>query len=72
MATYIQGVTDYIPEVQAFQPDYNFLGNILQNKQSKYDANYKAISQTYGNLLNSQMLRKDNIEKRLETSEGIL
>ena len=66
MATYIQGVTDYIPEVQAFQPDYNFLGNILQNKQSKYDANYKAISQTYGNLLNSQMLRKDNIEKRNE------
>lgn len=64
MATYIQGITEYIPQVQPFQPDYNFLGNVLQTKQSQYDQNYKQLSQTYGTLLNSDMLRDDNIEKR--------
>jgi hypothetical protein len=66
MASYIPQVTDYIPEYQPFQPDYNFLNNILQRKQTQYDSNYKALSQTYGTLLNSPMLRKDNIEKRNE------
>ena len=66
MATYIPGVQDYIPQFQPFQPDYNFLGNILQTKQSQYDANYKQLSKKYGTLLNSDMLRTDNIEKRNE------
>jgi len=66
MATYIPGVADYIPQLQPFQPDYNFLGNMLQTKQSQYDSNYKQLSQTYGTLLNSDMMREDNIQKRNE------
>ena len=66
MATYISGVTDYVPQFQPFQPDYNFLGNVLQNAQTKYDANYKELSKTYGTLLNSSMLREDNIQQRDE------
>ncbi len=66
MATYIPGMTDYVPAFQPFQPDYNFLGNMLQNAQSKYDANYSQLSQTYGTLLNSPMLRQDNLEQRNE------
>lgn len=66
MATYIPGIVDYIPQVQPFQPDYNFLGNMLQTKQSQYDQNYKQLSQKYGTLLNSDMMRTDNIEKRNE------
>lgn len=66
MATYIPGIKDYIPQAQPFQPDYNFLGNMLQTKQSQYDQNYKQLSETYGTLLNSDMLREDNIEKRNE------
>ena len=66
MATYIPGITDYIPQVQPFKPDFNFLGNVLQFKQSKYDQNYKALSEKYGSLLNSPMSRTDNIEKRNE------
>ena len=38
MATYIQGLTDYIPQIQPFQPDLNFYGNVMQAKQTKYDA----------------------------------
>ena len=66
MATYILGVTDYIPQYQPWQPDYNFLGNILQTRQNKYDQNYKQLSETYGTLLNSPMLREDNIQQRNE------
>lgn len=66
MASYIQGITDYIPQYQPFQPDYNFLGNVLQNAQTQYDANYKQLSKTYGTLLNSPMLREDNIKQRDE------
>lgn len=66
MATYVPGIQEYVPQFQPFQPDYNFLGNVLQTKQSQYDANYKQLSQRYGTLLNSDMLRADNIEKRNE------
>lgn len=66
MSTYLPNTPDYIPQIQGFQPDFNFLGNMLQTKQSQYDTNYKKISQTYGELLNSDMLRTDNIEKRNE------
>jgi hypothetical protein len=37
MATYIQGVTDYIPDYQPFQPDLNFYASYLQTKQNQYD-----------------------------------
>lgn len=66
MATYVPGITDYIPQAQPFSPDYNFLGNMLQNAQTKYDTNYKNLSKTYGTLLNSPMLREDNIQQRDE------
>ena len=66
MSSYINGVTDYIPQYQPFQPDYNFLANVLQTRQSKYDSNYKQLNQQYGNLLNSPMSRDDNNQQRAE------
>ena len=64
MATYLPKIPQYIPQLQPYQPDFNFLNNILETRQNRYDQNYKALSETYGNLLNSPMLRQDNIEKR--------
>lgn len=71
MATYIPGVTDYIPQIQPFQPDYNFLSNIMQTRQSRYDAAHKQLSSVYGTLLNSPMLRQENITKRDEFFKSI-
>lgn len=71
MATYIAGVTDYLPQIQPFRPDFNFLGNMLQTKQSRYDANYNQVSNLYGTLLNSPMLREQNIAKRDEFFKSI-
>jgi hypothetical protein len=66
MSTYINGITDYIPQIQPFRPDYNFLGNILQTKQTKYDAAKKQVSELYGSLLNGPLSRDNNIKRRDE------
>lgn len=66
MATYINGVTDYIPQIQSFQPDLNFYGNVMQAKQGKYDAAKKKVSDLYGSLLYSPMSRDNNIKRREE------
>ena len=56
MATYLQGVTDYIPDYQPFQPDYNFYNNVLQAKQTQYDTNWKALNNVYSTLYNANLL----------------
>lgn len=71
MATYIQGLTDYIPQLQPFQPDYNFLGNILQTRQGRYDAAHKQLNGIYGTVLNSPLLRESNIKRRDEFFKAI-
>ena len=42
MATYLQGVQDYIPQIQPAQPDFNFYNTVLQTKQNQYDTNPEA------------------------------
>jgi hypothetical protein len=64
MATFIPGITDYIPQIQPFKPDYNFLSGILQTKQSRYDAARKQISETYGALLNAPLTKDENVKRR--------
>jgi hypothetical protein len=64
MATYLQGVTDYIPQIQPFTPDYNFYSGALNFKQSKHDASRKQLSNIYGSLLNAPLTREDNAETR--------
>jgi len=64
MATYLPGVTDYIPHIQPFKPDFNFYQKAFESKEADYKAGYDKISNVYGTLLNSDMLREDNIETR--------
>lgn len=71
MATYIPGLTDYIPQIQPFQPDFNFFQKALETKQGQYDAGYAKISAAYGQLLNSELTREPNIERRNEFFTGI-
>jgi len=71
MATYIPGITDYIPQIQPFKPDYNFYGNILQTKQGQFDAGHKQLSSVYSTLLNSPMSRDQNLARRDAFFKGI-
>jgi hypothetical protein len=64
MATYIQGITDYIPQVQPFKPDLNFYATALQTKEAQYKEGYDKISNLYGTLLNSELSRADNTARR--------
>ncbi len=64
MATYLQGVTDYIPDYQPFQPDYNFYANALQTKQNQYDSNYKQINNVYADIINAPLTHNLNKEKK--------
>jgi hypothetical protein len=64
MATYLQGVTDYIPQIQPFKPDLNFYQGVLETKQAQYKAGYDQLSNLYGTMLNSELSRTDNTERR--------
>jgi hypothetical protein len=64
MATYLQGVTDYIPDYQPFQPDLNFYSNVLQTKQTQYDSNWKSLNNLYADLHNADLTHDQNIKKK--------
>lgn len=66
MATYIQGISDYIPQIQPFKPDLGFYQGALQTKQAQYKEGYDKISNLYGTLLNSELSRGDNVARRDE------
>lgn len=66
MSTYITGVTDYIPQIQPFKPDLNFYKGVLDTKQAQYQAGYDQLSSIYGTMLNSELSRTDNTERRDE------
>lgn len=71
MATYLQGVTDFIPDYQPFQPDYNFYANALQTKQTQYDSNWKQLNNLYGQLYSADLTHGQNIEKKDELLKQI-
>ena len=64
MATYLQGVTDFIPDYQPFQPDLNFYANVLQTKQSQYDNNWKQLNNLYGQLYGADLTNDLNVQKK--------
>lgn len=64
MATYIQGVTDFLPQVQPWEPDFNMFMGAMEKKQQQYDAGWQKTNSIYNSYLNAPMLRDDNISKR--------
>lgn len=64
MATYLQGVTDYIPEYQPFQPDFNFFASALQVKQNQYDKNWSKLNKVYSQFMNAPLTHQQSIKNR--------
>jgi hypothetical protein len=71
MATYLQGVTDYIPDYQPFQPDLNFYGSLMQTKQNQYDTNWQSLNNLYGQLYGADLTHDQNIKKKDELLKQI-
>jgi hypothetical protein len=64
MATFIPGVTDYIPQFQNDIPDLGLIQQTLKIKQSQYDANFAKIKSIQDSILNAQLTRDDTKETR--------
>jgi hypothetical protein len=71
MATYLQGVTDYVPQLQPYQPDLNLYANVLQTKQNQYDTAWKSLNKVYGQYFYSDLSRDTNIERKDEILKNI-
>jgi hypothetical protein len=71
MATYLQGVQDYIPQFQPFQPDLNLYANVLQTKQTQYDSAWKSLNNVYGQYFYADLTRDNNIERKEEILKNI-
>jgi hypothetical protein len=66
MATYIPNITDTFPDIQPFKPDYDFLMNALQYKQSQYNAGFSQVNDVYSSILNSDLTRPVNQQRKAE------
>ena len=64
MSKYIPGIVDYVSKIQPFKPNLNFFQQVLETKEAQYKAGYDKLSSLYGTLLESPMLRTENIELR--------
>jgi len=71
MASYLPNHQGYIPQLQTFTPDYKFLSNVLQQRQNRYDQNYNAINNLYGQVVYAPLTRDDNKEKRDQYANDI-
>ena len=71
MATYLQGVQDYIPQFQPFQPDLNLYSNVLQTKQTEYDSAWKSLNNVYGQYFYADLTRDGNIQRKEELLQNI-
>ena len=74
MATYLQGETGVIPSIQPFDPNINLIANVLQQKDTQFDSNYKQLNKIYNSYVFSDLSRTDNqmYFVRLTTSKGTL
>ena len=60
MASYINGITTYIPQIQPSDVNLQIESQYANMRQSKHDAARQQISNLYGSLLNSPLSREDN------------
>ena len=71
MATYIKGVTDYIPVLEPFKPNYKFLSDVLSVRQDRYDTNFKSLNNLYSKVVYAPLTREDNKQRREQYSNKI-
>ena len=60
MATYIQGLTDYIPKAEPYKPNFDFLNTVLATRQARYDSALNQLSGAYGSIVYADLTRDDN------------
>jgi hypothetical protein len=66
MATYLPNVKDYIPQLTAYTPDFKFLSDALDERQDRYNKSTQQLNNLYGQVVHSDLSRKDNQDVRDE------
>lgn len=64
MARYPQGVSTFIPQIQPYQVDFNFVNNVLKAKQNQYDQNWKQLNKLYGQIYYADLTHDESREKQ--------
>lgn len=59
MATYVPGAKQFVPNLEPFTPDYKFLSDVLQTKETRYSTNLKQLNDIYGKVVYGDLSRED-------------
>lgn len=65
MATYIQGLTDILPEPKLYTPDFSFIDKMMQRKAAQYEEGWAQLNNQY-NLINREVTNQANAKVRDE------
>jgi hypothetical protein len=55
MATYLAGVTDLVPQIAPYQPDFGLVQKALSTLQSRYDQGFASVKNVYNQVLNAPL-----------------
>ena len=66
MATYLPDGIGVFPQDQGFTPNYQFIMHTLEMRQNKYDQGFSQIKSIQNSILNADLTREDNKDRRDE------
>lgn len=55
MATYLKGITDVVPQITPFTPDFGMLQKTLSALQSRYEQGFASVKNAYNQVLNAPL-----------------
>lgn len=66
MATYLRGLTDAVPQITPYQPDFGMIQKTLATMQSRYDRGFASVQNVYNQVLNAPL--SDSMNKATRDS----
>jgi len=71
MSTFNRGETDQFGPMQLYKPDYSFLTQVYNAKQSQYDTGFNFVKNLYNSALNNPLTSEDNEQYRQQVFKKI-
>jgi hypothetical protein len=64
MAQYLPFIPQEVPDPYLYQPDYNFINQMMQRKQAQYEQGVSQVRSAYTSVLNAPLYAAENIPVR--------
>ena len=71
MATYVPGSETYLPDIKPFTPDYKFLSAALDEREDKYNSNWKETNDIYNKVVYADLTREDTNSQREQYANNL-